>query len=62
MTFKMCDFEVLTHESLSRVDIQFWKKCVEHVLQEEDEYWHRDGLQFGQPGTIINFLESSDLE
>ena len=43
-TFKMCDVEVLTRESISRVDIQFWKKCVEHVLREEEEYWHSDGL------------------
>ena len=57
---KMCDVEVLTRESLSMIDMQFWKKCVEHVLREEDEYWHRDGLQFVQPVTIINLMESSD--
>lgn len=59
-TFKMCDVEVLTRESLLMIDMQFWKKCVEHVLREEDEYWHRDGLQFVQPVTIINLMESSD--
>lgn len=59
-TFKMCDVEVLTRESFSMIDMQFWKKCVEHVLREEDEYWHRDGLQFVQPVTIINLMESSD--
>ena len=61
-TFKMCDVDVLTRESLSRIDIQFWKKCVEHVLREKDEYWQRDELQFVQPVTIINLLESSDSE
>ncbi|BFZ01465.1 hypothetical protein BsWGS_04504 [Bradybaena similaris] len=61
-TFKMCDVEVLTRESLSRIDIPFWKKCVEHVLRVEDEYWKRDGLLFVQPAMIINLLESSDSE
>lgn len=61
-TFKMHDVEVLTRESLASIDIQFWKTCVEHVLREEDEYWQRDGLQFVQPVTIINLVESSDSE
>jgi transposase len=61
-TFKMNDVKVLTRDALSKIDIEYWEKCVEHVLREEEEYWQRDGLQFIQPITVVNLLESSDSE
>ena len=35
-TFNMRDVEVLTREAISKIDIEFWVNCVEHVLREED--------------------------
>ena len=61
-TFKMCDVKDMTREALSGIDTEYWAKCEEHVLQEEEDYWQRDGLQFIQPITVVNLLESSDSE
>lgn len=61
-TFKMCDAKVLTHEALSKIDIEYWKKCEDHVIREAEQYWQRDGLQFIQPLTVVDLLESSDSD
>jgi transposase len=61
-TFKMYDVKVLTHNALMKIDIEFRKRCLDHVLREEEEYWQPDGLQFIQPPTVVNLIESSDTD
>lgn len=61
-TFKLKDVKQLTNAALSNVDKEYWIKCEEHVLQQEEQYWKNDGLSFFQPRLVINLLQSSDSE
>lgn len=61
-SFKLCDIKELTHAALSQIDKDFWCKCEDHVLKEENDYWEKDGLSFVQPRLVINMLDSSDSE
>ena len=61
-TFRISDVKVLTTDALSQVDKDYWSKCEDHVIEEENRYWQQDGLWFVQPRMEINPLESSDSE
>jgi transposase len=61
-TFKLCDVKDLTRDALAKIDIEYWRKCEEHVLREEEAYWQRDGLHFLQPLAVVNLFESSESE
>ena len=61
-TFKLRDIKVLTTQAIDGVDREYWGKCVDHVVKEEDSYWKRDGLGFIQQSLIINPYSSSDSE
>jgi transposase len=61
-TFKLKDIEILTNAAISNIDRDYWKKCENHVLQEEEKYWMNDGLSFIQPRLVINFSETSDYD
>uniref|UniRef100_A0A0B7BNV4 Tc1-like transposase DDE domain-containing protein n=1 Tax=Arion vulgaris TaxID=1028688 RepID=A0A0B7BNV4_9EUPU len=37
-TFKLRDVKVLTRDALAKIDIEYWNKCEEHVLREEEAY------------------------
>ena len=37
-TFKIFDVTNITHDVLAQIDIEYWRKCEEHVLQEEEAY------------------------
>ena len=59
----MKDVEVLFREALKNIDAGYWKKCVDHIVKEEDEYWQKDGLWFKQNDMVLPIeLESSDTE
>ena len=62
-TFKLSDVKRLTETTMKTIDANYWKKCVEHVLKIESEYWSADGLTPNtQPTTIVNLYESSDSD
>jgi transposase len=61
-TFKISDINHLTHVALSEITVEYWKKCIDHVIREEEDYWQRDGLGFLQPNIVINLLESTNSE
>lgn len=61
-TFKMCDVQNLTREAISTINKEYWRKCEDHVLREEDGYWQRDGLQFVQPTALVNILDTSESD
>lgn len=61
-TFKIGDVKKLTHDALSNIDKEYWIKCEDHVLKEEQKYWENDGLQFIQPVTGVNITDSSDTD
>ena len=49
-TFKLRDVEQLVKESLGRVTVETWRRCVATVVDEiEPRYWSRDGLR---PATV----------
>lgn len=54
MTFKIADIKTLTTNAIFDVDRHYWKKCVEHVMAEENNYWKTDGLGFIQQKMVIN--------
>ena len=60
-TFKLKDIEILIRQSMRDIDQAFWKKCVDHVIKEEDDYWRNDGLGFIQQQLVIP-LSDSDSE
>lgn len=43
-TFKMPELKVLLAESLSRIGAEQWKKCVGHVIEEENKMKNLDGI------------------
>lgn len=61
-TFKLCDVTALTYAALSKIDKDYWAVCEDHVIEEEENYWRKDGLGFVQPRAVINLLDSSDSE
>lgn len=61
-TFKICDVKTLANLALLNIDKDYWAKCEDHVLKQEEEYWKNDGLWNVQPQTVINLLDSSDSE
>lgn len=61
-TFKLSNMKELTYAALSKIDRDYWCKCEDHVLKEENDYWDKDGLSFVQPRIVINMLDSSDSE
>lgn len=61
-TFKLCDIETLTNQALSNIHKDYWVKCEDHVLRQEEEYWKKEGLLFVQPKTVIDLFDSSDYE
>jgi hypothetical protein len=38
----MNDVKILFDESLQNVDSEKWRKCVEHVIKEEEKMWALD--------------------
>jgi hypothetical protein len=40
-TFKLCDVKELTYVALSLIDKDYWCKCEDHVLKEENKYWKK---------------------
>jgi transposase len=61
-TFKLCDVKNITHAAFSMIDKEYWSKCEDHVLTQEEEYWKNDGLWNVQPKIVINLHDSSDSE
>lgn len=43
-TFKMKDVKIIFEESLRNVDSEKWRKCIEHVIKEEEKMWKLDHL------------------
>jgi hypothetical protein len=61
----MCTTALLTqpladnsHQHTAEKD--YWIKCKDHVMKEEDNYWLIDGFRFLQPTTVISLSDSSD--
>ena len=54
MNFKIADMKALTTNAILKVDRHYWKKCAEHVIAEENNYWKTDGLGFIQQKMVIN--------
>lgn len=43
-TFKMSDVKKLFYDAIRLVDADRWKKCCDHVLQEENTMWNLDDV------------------
>lgn len=59
-TYKMKDVQTLFEEALKEVNAEKWRKCIEHVIKEEQKMWELDNLieQTVQP-IVIN-LEADE--
>lgn len=62
-TYKMSELKNLLTDSLTKVTAEQWKKCVEHVIKEEQRMWDLDGMvdELIEP-IIISLNEDSSTE
>ena len=60
-TFKIQDVTNLAETAIGEINQEYWQKCTEHVLKEEEAYWQNDGLRFTQQPMLIT-LDSSESE
>ena len=45
-----------------QIGIDFWTKCKDHVIREEDLYWKNDRLGIVQHGMEIDIHDTSRFE
>lgn len=59
-SFKLRDIRPLVELAASRVSADDWKKCIQHVIKEEERMWELDGMvDFVVDNLIINTADSS---
>ncbi|XP_046556574.1 uncharacterized protein LOC124265791 [Haliotis rubra] len=57
-SFKLRDEKNIVHEEIRDVTPELWNRCVQHVLDIEQQYWKKDGLQKGCVNPVIVDLNS----
>lgn len=55
-TFKLPEVKHLLEQSIKRVTRESWKKCVEHVLKEEEKLWKLDDIIEGMEEENAQFV------
>lgn len=58
-TFKLVDVQRYLQEAIQNVSAEDWKKCIQHVLKEEQKMWDVDNrIEHNIEPIIINFDDS----
>ena len=62
VTFKLQDIKKLFEEALNKVTSEVWKKCVSHVIKEEEKMWIVDGLVDDSVEPLIISVNAEDTD